>query len=78
MKKIPASAWNVPEAGDQMLLYRHPNNDTIFVTLEIQCTYREGVGYFINDDQILVGQSMEFKFPRFESIGECVSIQVKE
>ena len=78
MSKAPALIWSIPANGDQMVLYRHPNKDTIFVTLEIECIYKEGEGYFINDKQILVGQSMNFRFPTFEATGECVSIQIKD
>ena len=78
MSKEPALIWSIPANGEQMVLYRHPNKDTIFVTLEIECIYKEGEGYFLDNNKILVGQSINFKFPTFETIGECISIQIKE
>ena len=78
INKTASMNWSIPENGDQMILFRHPNTDTVFVTIEIQCSYREGVGYFINGKQILVGQSMEYTFPWFSRTGECISITEKE
>ena len=61
-----------------MIMMRNPEKDTVYITIEIVCTYQEGVGYFINDRQLFVGENMELKFTMFDATGECVSIMEKE
>lgn len=78
INKTYSSEWNIPESGDKMILYIHPTLDTVFVTIEIDCFYQEGKGYFLHGQQLLVGRSIHLKFPMFEVSGECVSIRTKE
>lgn len=77
-KKAPSLRWDVPKEGDQMLLMQNPLLDTLFVTIEVECSYMDGIGYFLDGEQLLVGEPISLEFPMFDAIGECVSISVKE
>lgn len=77
--KSPSYSWEIPTEGDQMALVENKDKITMYVTIEIECSYKEGIGYFLHDYQLLVGETIELKFPSPVIIsGECVSIQVKE
>lgn len=78
INKAPSLRWDIPERGDQMILYQNPTKDTLFVTIAVDCSYQEGVGYFLNDEQLLVGNVIDLQFPMFDISGECVSIMEKE
>lgn len=76
--KAPSVRWYPDDDSDQMILLRNPTKDTVYVTIELQCLYKEGVGYFVHDTQLFVGNSIDLKFLTFNATGECVSIKVKE
>lgn len=78
INRFPSSKWEVPNSGDEMVLSTDPNKHTMVVTIEINCSYQEGVGYFLHNQQLLVGHSINLKFPMFDAVGECISIEVKE
>lgn len=78
LTRLQSSLWQVNQNADQMIVMRNPEKDTVYITIEIACTYQEGVGYFINDRQLFVGENMELKFTMFDATGECVSIMEKE
>lgn len=47
----------------------------VFVTVEVECTYKDGVGYFVNGQQIAVGTSLQLRFADFVGSGYCVSLE---
>ena len=79
IQKSPSYSWEVLPEDDQMVLVENQDMLTLYVTIEIECSYKEGTGYFLDEYQLLVGNTIELKFPSPVIInGECVSIQVKE
>lgn len=78
INRYASSKWEIPESGDEMVLSTESDKHTVVVTIEITCSYEAGVGYFLHDQQLLVGHSMNLKFPMFDAVGECISIKVKE
>ena len=76
--KANSYKWGIPNEGDQMILLINPNKETLYVTIEIECLYQEGVGYFLENHQLFVGNIIGLKFPMFEINGECVSISIKQ
>ena len=78
VNRFSSAKWEIPESGDEMVLSTNPNKHTMVVTIEINCSYQEGVGYFLHGQQLLVGHSINLKFPMFNAVGECISIEVKE
>ena len=72
------SEWVLPEGENQMVLVKDPTKDTVYVTVELLCDYKDEIGYFLHDYQLLVGKDIEMRFPMFSSFGRCVSIKVSE
>lgn len=80
------------KAGDKVTLFSDENamgkivsvdiTDEIIFTVEIECEYNEGLGYFINGEQLIVGATdIELQISYNESevtmLGECLSIRKK-
>lgn len=78
ISKSHSYKWDIPDEGNQMVVLINPAKDTLYITIEIECLYQEGVGYFLHNHQLFVGNSIGLKFPMLEAQGECVSITVKE
>ncbi len=78
VSRFASSKWEVPESGDKMVLLQDATKNTVVVTIEIECSYQEGVGYFLHGQQLLVGYTMNLKFPMFDTVGECIGIEIKE
>ena len=78
VNKVAYSRWEISENGDEMVLVTNQDKDTVYITVEFKCTYREDVGYFIHNQQLLIGNELELRFTSFNAVGKCVSIEVKE
>lgn len=70
--------WDKSDEKGQMVLLQNKGKVTLYVTIEVECSYQDGVGYFLHSQQLLVGKTLGFKFPMLEMNGEVVSIQVEE
>lgn len=70
--------WDKSDEKGQMVLLQNKGKVTLYVTIEVECSYQDGVGYFLHSQQLLVGETLGFKFPMLEMNGEVVSIQVEE
>lgn len=71
--------WELSEDKSHMVLHRNPDSNNVFVAIEFKCDYEDGLGYFLRDEQLFVGKSIQIKFNRFDAVmGECVSITEKE
>ena len=77
VKKRNSQKWTVSDYNDKMELYIDYTQDTIFVTIEVKCNYKEGDGYYLNGKQITVGKSMDIIFSDTNTTlnGRCISIQ---
>ena len=77
VKKRNSQKWTVSDYNDKMELYVDYTQDTIFVTIEVKCNYKEGDGYYLNGRQITVGKSMDIIFSDTNTTlnGRCISIQ---
>ena len=77
VKKRNSQKWTVSDYNDKMELYTDYTQDTIFVTIEVKCNYKEGDGYYLNGRQITVGKSMDIIFSETNTTlkGRCISIQ---
>ena len=78
VNKVVSSSWELSENGEEMVLVTHHDKDTVYVTVELKCTYKEGVGYFVHNQQLLIGNEIELRFTTFDAVGKCVSFEVKE
>lgn len=78
LHKTQYMRWNLSASDSTMILIRNQEKDTAYITLEFECTYVEGVGYFLKEQQLLVGERVDLKFSTFVTVGECVGILVKK
>lgn len=78
VKKVPSSEWILSENGEEMVLVENEKKETLFVTIQIKCVYKDGEGYFLNDTQLLVGNDVSVKFDSFEAVGKCIGITLDE
>ena len=65
------------EATDSGVLVEYPDRYNIIVTISASGTYREGVGYRVNDRRIAVGEKMALRFPDFVHEGYCIGLSVE-
>mgnify|MGYP003308285749 CR=1 FL=1 len=78
VNRTQSSKWELGENGDEMVLINDKSKETVYITIELDCTYIDGQGYFIHNQQLLVGNDIELRLPHFNEIGRCISIQSKE
>lgn len=76
LKTQESVAWEYDADKGAMVKKTIEGKNDIYVTIELNCTYENGVGYMINGQQIAVGTSMNFRFANFASVGTCVSMEV--
>lgn len=77
IKKRSSQKWTTSNNTDKMELYIDYSQETMFVTIEVKCNYKEGDGYYVNGRQITVGENMEIIFPDSNTTlnGRCISIE---
>ncbi len=77
VKKLSSQKWKTSDYTNKMELYTDYTQDTMFVTIEVKCNYKEGDGYYVNGKQITVGKNMEIIFSDTSTTlkGRCISIQ---
>ena len=69
--------WKPNYVTNTMDPAQKPLYDSVFVTIQVNCTYKEGEGYFVNNKQFLIGDMVSVKFPNCENVitGKCISIK---
>ncbi len=78
LETSPGSKWELSPDGEEMILVEDSAVINAFVTFEINCVYEDGLGYFLDDVQLLVGDKSTLDWESIVVIGECVAITVKE
>ncbi len=78
VNKVASSSWELSENGEEMVLVTNQDKDTVYITVELKCTYMEDVGYFIHNQQLLIGNELELRFTAFNTVGKCVRFEIKE
>lgn len=74
-KKYSVLEYN--EATDMGVPVEHPDKHNVIVTISATATYREGVGYRVNDRRIAVGEKMALRFPDFAQEGYCIGLSIE-
>lgn len=72
----PAYVWEPSESGKIMVKKPVDGKSDIFVTIETVATYKNGIGYFVNDTQIAVGSHFNMRFQNFIGSGYVVSLEI--
>lgn len=77
-EQTAGSKWELSPDGESMAFTEDISSINIFVTFELNCIYQEGLGYFFDEIQLLVGEQSILNFESIDISGECVAITVKE
>ncbi len=65
------------EAANAGVLVEYPDRYNIIVTISASATYRDEIGYRVNDRRIAVGEKMALRFPDFVHEGYCIGLSVE-
>ncbi len=78
IKSQQAYLWEKSDDGRQMVKKTIEGKSNMFITIEVECVYENGIGYFVNGQQIAVGTLLQLRFSNFVGSGYCVSIEKVE
>lgn len=65
------------EETDTGVWVKYLDKYNIIVTVRATATYREGIGYRVNERRIAVGEKMALRFPNFAQEGYCIDLSVE-
>jgi len=50
----------------------------MLITITVECSYEEGVGYTVHNRRVAVGEQMSLRLPNFLCEGYCIGFTVQD
>lgn len=74
----PSYEW-VPSSDESIMVKKQIEGKIdLKVTITVECTLEQGIGYMTNEKQIAVGSLFDLRFDNFVGSGYCVSMEASE
>lgn len=74
----PAYEWKSIMGMDEMVKVMIGGKRDVYVKIDVNCIYEDGLGYIVGDGQIAVGTLVNIKLQSFTGSGYCISIEERE
>lgn len=78
VKKRDAVVWEYIDGESTMVKKTLEGKSDIYVTVNLECVYEQGVGYTVNGQQIAYGTVLALRLSSFVGTGECISLSVSK